>query len=86
MPRNKKLHAVEDLNTLILGEQAKQQLTNAQMAELAGIPTRKYNYAKPDFTTHLDYDIVLRLLKELGISLQRYNNCVDLEEEAETDG
>ena len=84
--RSKKLHAVEDLNTLILGEQAKQQLTNAQMAELAGIPTRKYNYAKPDFTRLLHYDIILRLLKALGISLQRYNNCVDLDEEAETDG
>ena len=84
--RSKKLHAVEDLNTLILGEQAKQQLTNAQMAELAGIPTRKYNYAKPDFTRLLHYDIILRLLKALGISLQRYNNCVDLYEEAETDG
>ncbi len=86
MPRNKKLHAVEDLNTLILGEQAKQQLTNAQMAELAGIPTRRYNYAKPYFTEILQHDTILRLLKALGISLQRYNNCVDLEEEAETDG
>jgi hypothetical protein len=86
MPRTKKLHAVEDLNILILGEQQRQQLTNAQMAEMAGIPTRKYNYAKPDFTRLLHYDIILRLLKELGITLQRYNNCVDLDEEAETDG
>lgn len=86
MPRNKKLHAVEDLNTLILGEQAKQQFTNAKMAELAGITTRRYNYAKPDFTEILAHATILRLLKELGITLQRYNNCVDLDEEAETDG
>lgn len=86
MPRNKKLHAVEDLNTLILGEQAKQQFTNAKMAEMAGITTRRYNYAKPDFTEILAHATILRLLKELGITLQRYNNCVDLDEEAETDG
>lgn len=84
MLRSKRLHAVEDLNILILGEQAKQQFTNAQMAELAGITTRRYNYAKPDFTAILAHDTILRLLKGLGISLQRYNNCVDLEEEAET--
>lgn len=86
MQRTKDLHTVENLNILILGEQQKRQLTNAQMAELAGIPTRKYNYAKPDFTRLLHYDIVLRLIKALGITLQRYNNCVDLDEEAETDG
>jgi hypothetical protein len=84
--RNKKLHAVEDLNTLILGEQHKQHLTDAQMAELAGITTRRYRYANPDFTGILAYDTILRLIKALGITLQRYNNCVDLDEEAETDG
>ena len=86
MPRNKKLHAVEDLNILILGEQQRQQLTNAQMAELAGITTRRYNYAKPDFTEILAHATILRLLKALGITLQRYNNCVDLDEEAEKNG
>ena len=86
MPRNKKLHAVEDLNTLILGEKHKQHLTDAQMAELAGITTRRYRYANPDFTEILAHATILRLLKELGITLQRYNNCVDLDEEAETDG
>jgi transposase len=86
MPRTKKLHAVEDLNILILGEQHKQHLTDAQMAELAGITTRRYRYAKPDFTDLLMHDTILRLLKELGITLQRYNNCVDLDEEAEKNG
>lgn len=85
MPTSKKLHAVENLNTLILGEQRRLQLTNAQMAELAGITTRRYNYAKPYFTEILAHDTILRLIKELGISLQRYNNCVDIVEEAETD-